>query len=479
MCTGSLLLPVPAHAQDVVWDPPVRLTAEGSLVQFSAVVVDLEGGVHVFWSYTADSGMPANLLFHTYRTGEAWSEATDLFVGESWDIFARPAVACDRNNRLHLVWRGSQELFYSSVDAEETHNPRSWQKPLRLVQASYLSTSALVATPDGTLHVLYSQSQAGTNVMYLSSGDGGASWSNGEAISAIAPSDPQAPDSVSLALDSHGVLHAAWHESYPPDWLGRQILYTQSLDGGRTWALPTSLTELSAGAVWNALPNVVADARDNLFVMWACGESVGRCVQKSVDGGASWGGAARLFGALLGAGGRDAMAPDPHGNLFWVGALRYPQALYWSSMKNGGWRDPPGLLVSEGQSPGLASAHFPQLALSEGNQLHLILVEANAGPLWYIHGLTPYSRVETDAADRPTAEPTPWATATDTARPVAPGTTASGTGEPPAPSATSTVPPQLGRETGTPTRHDPLLWSTLAAIAALSAAVFAYRRWRR
>jgi len=148
-------------------------------------------------------------------------------------------------------------------------------------------------------------------------------------------------------------------------------------------------------------------------------------------------------------------------------------------MKNGGWRDPPGLLVSEGQSPGLASAHFPQLALSEGNQLHLILVEANAGPLWYIHGLTPYSRVETDAADRPTAEPTPWATATDTARPVAPGTTASGTGEPPAPSATSTVPPQLGRETGTPTRHDPLLWSTLAAIAALSAAVFAYRRWRR
>lgn len=465
LCINPPALAARANADEVVWGTPFRLTAEDSIVQYSAVAVDLDGRVHVFWTYAADSGAPTNLLYHRYQAEGSWSEETDIFAGADWDAFSRPVVACDRANRLHLLWKGLQGLSYSMVPAAQAHDPKSWQERATIAQADVLGATALVAAPDGTLHVVYSQSRAGTNVMYLRSEDGGATWSDPQPLSDIMPSDPQAPDSASMAIDSRGTLHVVWHESYPPEWLGRQVLYAQSTDGGRTWMLPRALSEISAGAAWNALPNVVVGADDNLYVMWACGNPVVRCFRRSNDLGASWADSMQPFRDLIGAAGRDALVADPHGNLFWTGSLRYPQALYWSVLAADNWRDPPQAFVTEGQLGGLAGAHFPQMLVAQGNQLHLVLVESNGGPLWYFRGQTSYPQV-----DSPAPESLPTSAVAPTATPVP---------EPPAPAPTSTLRVPLDAAPAVLSEGNPLLWSTLAVVGLLIFVVIVSRKWRR
>lgn len=404
------LFTVHVHADGTTWEPPFRVTAEDSVVQYSAIAVDLHGGVHVFWANKPEADVSANQLFHRYRDQRGWTETTDILVGPEWDVFSRPTVLTDGANRLHLLWNGTQGLYYSSALANEAFDPRAWLKPVMVIQANAMGPTALAVTPDGTLHVVYSQYLPATNLMYTRSEDSGATWSTPLAISALASDDKQIPDAASLAVDNQGTLHVAWSENYPPEYLARRILYSQSLDGGLTWAIPQPLSEIAQDSAWNALPNIVVDANDHLHVVWACGDPVGRCYRMSIDHGDKWTDVASpLFQELIGSSGRDTMAADPYGNVVWAGTLRSPQAFYFSMLTEGVWHTPPQALINEGQFDGLANGHFPQMVIGEGNQLHLALVEKDGGPLWYLHGQSPYPRLEAEIED---VVPTPTMTPT-------------------------------------------------------------------
>lgn len=400
------LLPLPASGDEgIEWDAPVRMTSEDSVVQYSAVAADLHGNVHVFWAYKPQTDDPANLLFYRYHDANGWSDATDLFAGPDWDLFSRPSVLVDETNQLHLIWHGVQGLYYSSAQADEASDPRNWQAASRVAQVDALGTSDLEVTSDGFIHVVYTQNQPGSNVMYTRSEDKGASWTLPEALSVIPVTDAKAPSAVTIVADPQETLHVVWHESHPPQYLGRQVFYSRSLDGGDTWAEPLPLSSVSEGEAWNALPSLVVDAEERLHIMWACGAPVARCYRASRDGGESWTDVSTpTFPPLIGSSGRDAVAADPHGKVYWAGSLRYPQAFYLSTLSDNSWRVPPQPLIVEGQYGGLSSAHFPEMVISQGNQLHLVMVEFDGGPLWYLHGVTSSPAIPATVVERqPTA----------------------------------------------------------------------------
>lgn len=409
----SLILPVSAGAQEIAWDPPIRLTSEDSVVQFSAIAADLQGGVHVFWGYKPESDQPSNLLFYRYRDETGWSEATDLFAGPEWDSFLRPTVILGENNRLHLLWNGTQALYYSSAPAQRAYDPRNWQKPVSVVQADALGQTAIVVTDEGVIHVVYSQNRPGTNVMYVYSDDQGLTWSAPQSLSSIASEDEQAPEAANIAIDRDGVLHVVWNENYPPKYLGRQVFYVQSSDGGMTWTAPNALSDFAVEDDWNALSNIWVDSQNELHLLWAgCGRPVARCYRSSSDQGRSWSTLVKPFQNLGGSSGRDATAIDPYDNMYWVGSLRYPQAVYFSMWKADHWQDPPTPVIGENQYGRLGSAHFPQMVVAQGNQLHLSMVEGDAGPLWYLHGQSSYPRIEPAVLEN-YSTPVPSGTATD------------------------------------------------------------------
>jgi len=321
----------------------------------------------------------------------------------------------------------------------------------------------LVVDASQRVHVVYSRRAAGTNVSYVRSEDLGATWTQPALLSDIPVGAEQVPDSARIALDSHDGLHVVWAEHYPPEYIGRQVFYSRSEDGGLSWARPYPMSERSADT-WNAVPGIVVDSAGSIHVMWAgCGNPVARCYRFSSDGGSTWSDSSKPFSDLVGSSGRDAMVADPYGGVRWFGSLRYPQALYAAELAEGIWADPPQAVVHEGSYGGLGSGHFPAMTISGGNRVHVTVVESDGGPLWHLQGTTSFPAIA--VAPLPTIPvPTPSLAAT------ADSTANSGATVIPAVTAVS------ASNSGYATEVFPLvLASATAAVVVVVAVVFAFR----
>jgi hypothetical protein len=419
----------------VDWLAPERLSSPSSVLQKSTVTADPFGGVHVFWVQNESGDITAdgvtNLIFYTQRVDQIWSTPFDLFAGPSWMNYDFPYATHDADGRVHLVWTGSDGLYYSSVFAGDAQNIREWQEPQKVVEGSLLGQSQLVVDSSGTLHLIYAFSKPGTNVMYMRSDDGAQTWTESQAISQLVPSDPQIPEMPRLDFDGRGHLHVVWAENYPPEWLGRQVLYSRSTDAGQTWSDPFALSSLSLdSAEWNGKINIAVDSNDRIHAFWVCAQ-VGRCYRYSVDGGTSWAVSQPVFPGLIGSSGWDSMVADPYGNVYWLGALREPQGVYFAALGEleESWPNAPNLLLDARVYGRLGQAHFANLSIGMGNQLHTVMIAGDKGPIWYLLGQTAYA---TKASARmPTVTPLldPTVTATS-ALPTPEPTTGLGTIEP-------------------------------------------------
>jgi len=461
--TVSCPLPVQAQSGVVVWSRPVKLSQETATAPRPAVAADPWGGVHVFWPQGVDGEDPANLIYYTHWDGQAWSEPYDLFAGPDWMSYDYPYATCDEMGTIHLTWAGSDGLYYSSVPALDAGDTKSWQSPQVLVGASLVGQSRLVVDQKGIVHVVYSSRAAGSNVTCLRSEDQGLSWSEPVVVSKLLPGDPQSPGQVRLATDSHDGLHLAWSESHPPEWIGRHVFYARSNDGGTTWTRPLDLSDLSSTDDWDASINITVDSQDQIHVVWVCGASPGRCYRYSKDGGDSWSGIHRLFGELIGRSGWDAMAAGPYGDVYWVGSLRFPYGFYFSSLTNNRWRDPPRQLIDEPSWGLLSHAHFPQLAIRQGNQLHVVMVESDHIAVWYMRGQTSRPGLQ------PPPTPSPMALPTLSPTPTQPALT---------PQPTSSTP--SARELGSLTSSsrgdsslEPIIWGLVPVLILLLTAISA------
>jgi hypothetical protein len=344
--------------------------------------------------------------------GQSWSEPRDLFVAQEGESFNFPSAAVSADGNLQLVWASSGGTYYASAPASQASNVRAWSPAQIIAPVGVVSQPRIVADPvNNVFHVLFTQRIPGTNVSYLKSTDGGQSWSDPIAISQLVPGDPQIPDAVRTTLDSQGRLHVVWSESYPPLFISRHVYYARSDDLGETWTAPTDLADLTRDDDWDAAIHVAVDSQDNVHVVWTCGVNPGRCYRRSGDHGNSWSSAQHLFEGLIGLSGWDSMAADKTGNVFWLGALRYPQAQYSSILNNNRWEEPPQAVITEQDSETLANGHFPQMAINRGNQIHIAFVETDRGPIWYLHGTT------SEAAQPLPPTPTPVPTAAPTTQP--------------------------------------------------------------
>jgi hypothetical protein len=231
------------------------------------------------------------------------------------------------------------------------------------------------------------------NVVYLHSRDGGLSWSLPIPVSEIVPTDPQVPSEVRAALDSQGRLHVVWAENLPPAYIGRRVFYARKSPDGINWTRPIELSDWSSVDDWDTKANIAVDSRDRIHVVWVCGVQAGRCHRSSEDGGESWSGIERVFGKLIGISGKDAMASGPDGTVHWVGALRYPSAYYYSSFVDTGWQNPPQPFIDADSYPVLLRGHHPELAVGPDMQFHLVMNQADSGPVWYIGGYNPQAEI--------------------------------------------------------------------------------------
>lgn len=134
---------------------------------------------------------------------------------------------------------------------------------------------------DGRFYVAWSSKrQNGVNI-YIKSSEDGLTWSTEDRVT-IGPGEDYYP---SLAQTRDGTFHIAWFR-LEREQADMDIWYSRSQDA-RTWSIPVQIAN-SPKLEW--APNILADSRDALHIVWSSGKTGNRELfeSRSDDGGLWW-----------------------------------------------------------------------------------------------------------------------------------------------------------------------------------------------
>lgn len=405
-----------AHAQqegEVVWDPPINLSNTAGASTRPTLAVDSWGQVHVFWSEKVNGTAPhdgeeigaGDTIFYRRWDGTAWSEPLDIFFNHSdFGAFKEPAVAVDSKDILHLLWVGPDGVYYSQSSVLEPVSAKSWRLAQVIVKGDQVDQAELVIGPSDQIYAVYNRlNEQDGYVYFLSSQDGGDTWTEPEPVAFLFNSEAKWAYRPRITIDAAGTLHVSWLEyTGPPDFQGIAFYHSMSEDGGSSWSEPFNLADdLKRPDEQVSEGLIVPLADNNLLALYIQGEFTYRRYRLSPDGGRTWYPPRHIFGDFVSRAGWDTMAVDSAGTAYLIAQLRVPYALYTSFWANGRWRDPPQPVLTE--EP-LNEAHYPQMVISEGNQLHVVMQDMVIGEIWYMRGTSPASHISPPPL--PTLQPT-------------------------------------------------------------------------
>ncbi|MFH1927891.1 MAG: hypothetical protein ABIK79_06935 [Chloroflexota bacterium] len=227
------------------WTEPANVSQSLSESEGPVIVSGSDGKTHIVWE-------EEGVLVRSCLDGETWTDPLPFFVGEF------PA-ACVEGSTLHLVWvdeiEGVQEILYSSWGAGV------WTPPVNVSYTDGDCTSpAMGVTSGGRLHVAWGDDTPGYPCIYRAYSDNGALW-------AVGPIPNAAGQAPCIAVDSHDVVHVAWHDRFLPEEPNH--IYHSQWDG-EEWSWATDVSDSLNDATF---PQALVDLAGSVHLVW--GEVVG------------------------------------------------------------------------------------------------------------------------------------------------------------------------------------------------------------
>lgn len=387
--TALILLPVvagglpPRGLSEEPWSAPTALIKGEQRLASPIVLSDSAGGVHVFFTLqVAEKNAQNNAIMYMHQLGDAaWSHPVAVMTPEPERPLVSPSMALDGHGWLHVVYQGPRvgQIEYRRVHLSRLTDPQGWSRPARLSEGGGFG-SAVTATPDGKVHVLYASRKH--HVFYQRSDDGGRTWSHPIQVSAGDPKQ-QGCDVPRLAVDGRGRIHAVWSQAYlPAGWPPVGVFYSRSLDGGATWSRPL---KVAGDNYWQC--SIATRGDDEVHVAWNAVVAIGdRRHQWSRDGGETWSApeliSRRISGGITGA---PALALDSGGTLHLVTSVNGPkriEQIFHLTWDGSAWSEPQ--LISAG-TEAENSVEFPCLAIGGGNRLYVVY-EGDYRRLWFTEG---------------------------------------------------------------------------------------------
>lgn len=297
LCVVGLLILLPASvwAQDSPseWSSPEELSRSITFSKSPKAVVDMAGGVHLFWAENngedqSNRGAP-DAIFYSWWDGENWSEPVDVVAGEEiGQVSVSPlCVLVDREGFLHLFWSKrsavySSGLYWSIAHIAFAEGASAWSTQL-LMSGSVYDADAKFDS-QGVLHLVYSDEARTIKYSYLSDRQG--VWSSPanvyqEDSEELAVSGPR------IAVDAQGLVHVTWQQSSSADgWNPVAVFYSRFTDAGATWLDPVQW----GGPGRRGEPNVAVDGDGHVHIVWSrsIGSEDGRYHVWSDDAGQMW-----------------------------------------------------------------------------------------------------------------------------------------------------------------------------------------------
>lgn len=374
--------------------PAVVFDAGTSPINGFDLAVDPSGELHLFtsfggWNVSAsdlDEVMPDNVIMYIRGDGASWSEPIDIAVNEQQSQYRQASVdaIADEVGNLHMVISNAPLQYWraSVYDAMTAH---SWNAPDIGLGRIPVLDAKLTVSEGGVVHLAYSETPG--NVYYARSEDSGRNWLLVTRVSDTEASEATA-DSVDIAVDAEERIHIVWHENqmpggYPPTG----VFYSRSDDRGQTWKSPVQL-----GAQYGARPAIVI-VGGVINVVWGSSNAdKGRYFTSSHNGGNSWR-PAQLLAKTMGLPlpfERDRLAVDSSERVYWILSDETDRGAVdrFVSQSGTGWSELQSLsLPFPLKEDGFGDLRGASALVSEGNRLHLILLELDketrTSRLWY------------------------------------------------------------------------------------------------
>lgn len=163
----------------------------------------------------------------------------------------------------------------------------------------YSGQRKTVVDKEGNMYFAYRKPYKGKNEIFVAkAAKNGNSWSvsgTDKPISLVGKGvDQRVP---SIAIDSKGTLHVIWYGADSKEQINnRQVKYSRSTDGGKTWTSWKNITKVSgyksSQEYWQEHPMIFAGNDNTLYAAWEGKDSKYSKQQikfsRSVDGGNSW-----------------------------------------------------------------------------------------------------------------------------------------------------------------------------------------------
>jgi len=226
--------------------------------------------------------------------GLDWGPDTQLTTDVATDLNpSGGGIMQDTTGTVWFVWTsnrmGNKDIWYRN----SSDHGATWSSDTQLTTDTAIDENpSITQTSDGKIWVVFhSWRSQNPDIYYMTSPDGGATWSNANQLT----TDTNFDLNPSIAQLSDGTIFVAWQsdriwvqdpdtgDMIPQD----DIYYTTSSDGGATWSAETrlttdpkddsdpSVTQTSDGKIWIAFVSNRLDPRDIYYTT-------------SSDGGATW-----------------------------------------------------------------------------------------------------------------------------------------------------------------------------------------------
>jgi BNR repeat-like domain len=199
--------------------------------------------------------------------GKTWTDRLD--VSSTLGVSTRPRIAVEKSGALDVVWtdtasgENSPDIFYTrSIDSG-----RTWSKAINISKTPGASRDPEVAIgPDDSIHVIFSDtptSDGSRDIFYTLSTDGGKTWRTDRQLENVSNTANDSTEPT-IAVVPDGTVHVAWRELNSSTELWPHILYTR-----RTQNAWSKAANVSDSRRYSYHPVIACGSTGKIYITWA------------------------------------------------------------------------------------------------------------------------------------------------------------------------------------------------------------------